>query len=193
MTDQSLPATQGLAGSRYEPDSRLAHLNPMSKTEEGLLWFRQQDYQRARAAWEQAAQSGNPGGLYGLGMLHEAGLGRPANIDQTVEYYQRAAVAGHDQAGQALLRLQSTGRQAAKVNPSGRKITFLAVAVWKAKVAKGLEKAPTRQPSWLNCAMPAVRKIMRPSLSESPAKNHLGTMKPMWVTPLLLPDWCGYT
>ena len=71
----AIAAAQGDKREAYIPDPALIHLNPMSVTEEGLLWFRQKDYTRARQAWERGAADGNAGAQSGLGRLYEDGLG----------------------------------------------------------------------------------------------------------------------
>jgi hypothetical protein len=94
----------------YVPDPELAHLQPYSLAEEGLLWFRgegvQQDYGKARLAWSKAAATGNAAGLNGLGQLYEQGLGVPADPAQALRYYEQAAARDYGPARESAERLR---------------------------------------------------------------------------------------
>jgi hypothetical protein len=90
----------------YIQDPALAHLNPASITEEGLLWFRQKDYDRARAAWEIGAESDNAGAINGLAMLYERGLGVAENRERALALYERAAKKNYAGAVAAIARLK---------------------------------------------------------------------------------------
>ena len=85
----------GAAPAAYVPDSELAHLEPSSLAEEGLLWFRgdqvAQDYGKARLAWSKSAATGDAAGLDGLGQLYEQGLGVEVQLKRALDYYDQGA------------------------------------------------------------------------------------------------------
>jgi TPR repeat protein len=101
----------------YLPDPELAHLEPASLAEEGMLWFMgamiERDYGKARAAWEKAASRGNPAALYGLGMLHENGFGVGPDLERALEYYEQAEAKDYEAAAAAADRLRAQKRAAA--------------------------------------------------------------------------------
>ena len=94
----------------YIPDSELAHLQPPSLAEEGLLWFHgtevPQDYGKARLAWSKSAATGNAAGLDGLGQLYEQGLGVDMDLQRALAYYEQAAAKDHAPAREAAARVR---------------------------------------------------------------------------------------
>lgn len=97
-------------GGGYVPDPELAHLEPASLAEEGLLWLRgtdvPQDYGKARLAWSKSAATGNAAGLNGLGLLYEEGLGVEADLKRALGYYEQAAAKDHGPAREAAERIR---------------------------------------------------------------------------------------
>jgi TPR repeat protein len=100
--DISMP---GVAG-KYVPDPELAHLCPMSFAEEGLLWFRESDYEKARNAWEKSAATGNAAGLRSLGMLYEEGKGVEPDLQRALTYFQQAVNKGDSSSQKNVVRLR---------------------------------------------------------------------------------------
>lgn len=74
-------------------------LDPDQFYKEGLLYFHgrgfARDYAKARRLWEQAAELGEANSMNNLGIVHEQGLGVPANTQKAISYYLRAAESGH--------------------------------------------------------------------------------------------------
>jgi TPR repeat protein len=62
----------------------------------------EQDYDKARDWYQKAADAGDPGAFYGLGMLYELGLGVVQDYDKARGWYQKAADTGVEPAKQAL-------------------------------------------------------------------------------------------
>lgn len=73
----------------YVPDPLLAHLMPCSISEEGMLWSRQGEYAKAKAAWEKAEAKGDLLATYGLGTLYENGQGVEKDIELAIQYYEK--------------------------------------------------------------------------------------------------------
>jgi len=63
------------------------------------------DYPRALAAWRGPASGGDPDAQFNLGQAYLLGRGVPADANAAIEWYRKAAAAGHEQA-QAALGLQ---------------------------------------------------------------------------------------
>ncbi len=89
----------------YVPDPELSQLKAVSVTEEGLLWFRQKEYERARLAWQRAAATGNAAARCGLGELYENGFGVEKDIAKATALYKQAAAQNYGRAIEALARL----------------------------------------------------------------------------------------
>ena len=144
--DRPDPATAPIAPSAaepYAPDPALAHLNPMSITEEGLLWFEQKDYDRARAAWEKSALTGNAGGLNGLGMLYEDGLGVPKDIARALEYYELAAAKNYSRARDAVARIRGQRGATADRAQTITSITQSDIEKWERQAIQGFKESQT--------------------------------------------------
>jgi hypothetical protein len=98
------------APAGYVPDPELAHLEPSSLAEEGLLWLRGdqvgQDYGKARLAWSKSAATGNAAGLNGLGQLYEQGLGVEMDLQRALAYYEQAAAKDYGPAREAADRVR---------------------------------------------------------------------------------------
>ncbi|RYD82740.1 MAG: sel1 repeat family protein, partial [Sphingomonadales bacterium] len=63
------------------------------------------DYPKAVAEWRGPAAAGNPDAQFNLGQAYKLGRGVAADNAAAIEWYKKAAVAGHEQA-QATLGLQ---------------------------------------------------------------------------------------
>lgn len=63
------------------------------------------DYPKAVAEWRGPAAAGNPDAQFNLGQAYKLGRGVPVDANIALEWYQKAAMAGHEQA-QATLGLQ---------------------------------------------------------------------------------------
>ncbi|MDS4013181.1 MAG: hypothetical protein RKP46_02360 [Candidatus Accumulibacter sp.] len=107
----------------YVADPLLAHLMPCSIIEEGLLWSRQGEYAKAKAAWEKAGAKGQAGANYGLGTLYENGHGVEKDMNLAMEYYEKAGKE-YPLAEEALARLKGEEVKN-QSNPSTQPITLL--------------------------------------------------------------------
>lgn len=66
------------------------------------------DEKKTRDYFKAAADKGNRAGLYNMGLGHEKGLwGMPKNRDEAIEYYRKAAKAGHPTAMQRLTAMNA--------------------------------------------------------------------------------------
>lgn len=97
----------------YVPPLELAHMLPMSLVEEAHLYFHgrgvEQSYEKARHAWEKAAQQGSSVAYRRLAELYEGGLGVEKDWRRAVAHFELAAQKGcKDSKKEAeRLRLQS--------------------------------------------------------------------------------------
>jgi cell division septation protein DedD len=84
----------------------LAAASPASAgVKEGVDAWLAGDYPKAVAEWKGPAAAGEPDAMFNLGQAYKLGRGVPADQNAAMEWYKKAAAAGHEQA-QATLGLQ---------------------------------------------------------------------------------------
>lgn len=84
----------------------LAAAMPASATvEDGVKAWMAQDYAKAVAEWRGPAAAGEPDAQFNLGQAYKLGRGVPMDAAAAMDWYRKAASAGHEQA-QATLGLQ---------------------------------------------------------------------------------------
>jgi TPR repeat protein len=88
--------------------------NPVIGNYKGYAEFKMAHYDNARVIWETLAERGNPEASFNLGILHEDGLGVPANIEAAIAAYERAAIGGSSRAQYRLGLLYSGGAKISK-------------------------------------------------------------------------------
>lgn len=73
--------------------------------------LRQGDHETARAIWSALAEEGEAEAQFGLGLLHDLGLGMPADPERAYRWYAAAARQGHPEAqlNVAIMREQGIG------------------------------------------------------------------------------------
>lgn len=95
----------------YVPPRELAHMQPSSLVEEAHLYFAgkgvPQDMDKARSAWEKAAQQGSFTALRQLAQLYEQGLGVERDVRKAIIHYELAADSGCSESRQHAERLKA--------------------------------------------------------------------------------------
>jgi TPR repeat protein len=76
---------------------------------EGLFGFEIADYESARSAWTECAESGDYRCQYALGILHKEGYGGPVRRDEAVRWLRMAADQGSTDAALELGVLHAIG------------------------------------------------------------------------------------
>lgn len=107
----------------YVPPRELEHMQPSSLVEEAHLYFEGkgvlQDWDKARQAWEKAAQQGSVTALRRLAQLYERGQGVDRDWRKAVIHYELAAEGGCKESRQHAERLK-VERQMATAFPGVR-------------------------------------------------------------------------
>jgi len=75
----------------------------------GYIYDQSEDNEQAVVWYRAAAEQGNADGQYGLGEMYGKGEGVEQDLDQAVELFMQAAVAGHAQAQRVLANAYETG------------------------------------------------------------------------------------
>ena len=76
---------------------------------DGVRAFDRGEYAKAIAIWTRLAEAGQAASAFNLGVLHEKGLGVPADLAQAAAWYRRAARAGDIRAHLSLARMYEAG------------------------------------------------------------------------------------
>ncbi|KAH3761076.1 Sel1l protein [Pelomyxa schiedti] len=97
------------------------------------------DYEKAYRLFREAADLGDPGGLQGLGRLHEEGLGRPKNLSLAIQLYQMAASGGDPSALNRLGMLHLKGLVTPSGSPISESLTDLTAIQVQQNRQKGVE------------------------------------------------------
>lgn len=83
--------------------------NPVIGNYKGYAEFKMGNYGPARQIWEALAAQGNAEANFSLGLLHEDGLGTPADMARALAYYETAAQGGSGRAQYRLGLLHASG------------------------------------------------------------------------------------
>ncbi len=110
----------------YLPPAEIASKHPMSLVEEGHVYFQSHDivnnFEKAKLAWQRAAEQGNAAGYRGLAKLYEGGFGVKQDLKQAILHYEIAAKNGCQLSAESAnaVRIQMNGRVVtAKQTPTG--------------------------------------------------------------------------
>ena len=76
----------------------------------GLSAYRSNDYAAAHDRWHECATAGTASCQYGLGVLHDVGLGVAKNSEEALAWYERAAAQEYPDALMQLGFLYAVGR-----------------------------------------------------------------------------------
>lgn len=81
----------------------------------GVDAWAQGDYAKAIREWRGATQAGDPDAQFNMGQAYKLGRGVPANLDQALDWYRKAAAQGHARAedNYGLLLFQQNRREEA--------------------------------------------------------------------------------
>lgn len=88
----------------------LASLAVLADFQSGLDAFNDRDYSQARDRWQECAIAGDPSCQYGVGVIHDDGLGVKADTFEALRWYEQAARKAHPDALMQLGFLYATGR-----------------------------------------------------------------------------------
>jgi len=85
--------------------------------DDGLAAYRSQDYAAAHDHWHECATAGTARCQFGLGMLHDAGLGVVKDGNEALAWYERAAAQEYPDALMQLGFLYAVGRERVSQRP----------------------------------------------------------------------------
>jgi TPR repeat protein len=117
----------------------VAGSTPAADFDSGLGALRSRDYARALEQWSLCAEKGDAACQFGLGVLHDDGLGVPREVSRALSWYERAAAQDYPDALMQLGFLYAVGRQGVEQDP-------VRAWAWFARAAAvGVEQAPAHR------------------------------------------------
>ena len=90
-----------------------------SAWEEGVIAYRAGQFEEAYTLWLPLAISGDPRAQNNIGVLHENGWGIDLSLEQALDWYEKAASAGHAGAQRNLSDLRSRTRATTETTRAG--------------------------------------------------------------------------